>query len=809
MLISSFSSEESQMRDSAEKSARKNAAPHHSLLRREGLSCQGIHLLLILLVAMTTAGAQQDASPTEGVENGNYNYQGSVELGYRFVNSNGSDVVYDTFVNQHQGPRILEQTLNMRSLDHQGLLFDNLFLNSFGWGGDPENATRMRISKNKIYNFNLTFRRDQNFWDYNLLANPLNAPNPFISVPNSPHQMATVRRMYDYNLVLFPQSTVRFRLGYSRNNMEGPAFSSIHQGTDTVLFQNTRTLLDSYHAGIDFRILPRTNISYDQFLQYYRGDSSWNDQNLTFQLGNGTPVDAGIVYNATAAQPCSNTPVPIFNPSTNPPTLKPTCNAYQGYSRFAPTRTSYPTEQLTIQSSYFRRLDLSARGSYSSSDTKVDGFGENSLGLISRNGLRAANGSGTARARRVVANIDLGATFKVTEKLRIVDTFRFSNFRIPGVFDLNQLSFFSGAGPSSILNPIVPYNPAVCPPTCPGHSSGAPADMANLSYQRFLGQDSKYNTIEVEYDFTRHFGGHVGYRYGRRRVQSFLLTNTAELFAPSNPNRGDCVGVPLNPDGTCSFSGEIDSETNDIEVNEHSALFGFWAHPNDRLRITYDMELFSGDNSPTRITPKNLQRYKGRISYKPAGWMNVAGSVNVLESRNNITDIFHREHNRNYGFSIMMNPKPKFGMELGYNYEDIFSTTNICFVTTAKPPANSTICSSGPPYLAAVSLYTNKINFAYGSIMVMPVRRLTLNVGYDLTSTSGLQTILGPTPNTLGPLGMNYHKPFASAELALAKGLSWRTAWNYYDYNEKSIALPLPARDFQSNSATLSLKYAF
>src|SRR3954469_11027993 len=103
------------MRDSAQKSDRKNAAPHHSLLRCGGLSGRWIHLLLILSVAMTTASAQQDASPAEGVENGNYNYQGSVELGYRFVNSNGSDVVYDTFVNQHQGPRIIEQTLNMRS----------------------------------------------------------------------------------------------------------------------------------------------------------------------------------------------------------------------------------------------------------------------------------------------------------------------------------------------------------------------------------------------------------------------------------------------------------------------------------------------------------------------------------------------------------------------------------------------------------------------------------------------------------------------------------------------------------------------
>jgi hypothetical protein len=766
---------------------------------------------ILLTVGLGMASAQENATPAEGVENGNYNYQGSVELGYRFVNTNGSDVVYDTFVNQQQGPRVLEQTLSMRSLNHQGILFDDLFLSSFGWGGDPENATRMRISKNKIYNFNLTFRRDRNFWDYNLLANPLNPPNPFIQVPSSPHQMAALRRMYDYGLTLFPQSAVRVRLGYSRNNMEGPAFSSVHQGTDTLLFQNTRTLLDAYQAGIDLKFLPRTNISYDQFLQYYRGDTSWNDASLGFQLSNGTPVDAGIIYNSapTANQPCSNVPLPIFNPGTTPATLKDTCNGYLGYSRSSPIRTSYPTEQITIQSSYFRRLDLSARGSYSSADTKVDGFGENFLGLISRNGVRGSNGSGPARARRVVANVDFGATFKVTEKFRLVDTFRFSNFRIPGTFNLDQLSFFSGISPASMLNPIVPYDPAVCPATCPAHSSGSPADIANSAYQRFLGQDSKYNTFEVEYDFTRHFGGHLGYRYGRRRIQSFLFTNTAELFYPSNPNRGDCVGVVLNPDGTCPFSGLIDSETNDIEVNENSALLGFWAHPNDKLRVIYDMELFSGDNSPTRITPRNLQRYKGRVSYKPSGWMNVAGTVNVLESRNNVTDILHREHNRNYGFTVMLNPRPRFGLELGYNYEDVFSTTNICFVTVSAPPPNSTFCGSGAPYQSTSSLYTNKINFGYASFMLVPVRRLTLNLGYDLTSTSGSQTILGPTPTSLGPLGMNYHKPFASAELALVKGLSWRTAWNYYDYNEKSIAFPLPDRDFQSNSATLSMKYAF
>ena len=68
----------------------------------------------------------------------------------------------------------------MRSIDHHGFLFDNLTFSNFGYGGDPNNVSRMRIEKNKWYDFRLLFRRDKNFWDYNLFANPLNpaALNP-------------------------------------------------------------------------------------------------------------------------------------------------------------------------------------------------------------------------------------------------------------------------------------------------------------------------------------------------------------------------------------------------------------------------------------------------------------------------------------------------------------------------------------------------------------------------------------------------------------------------------------------------------
>ena len=63
----------------------------------------------------------------------------------RFQSRTGSDAMYETLVDLHR-TRILEQSLSMRSQDNHGLLFDNLSINSFGWGGDPETFLYVRGS---------------------------------------------------------------------------------------------------------------------------------------------------------------------------------------------------------------------------------------------------------------------------------------------------------------------------------------------------------------------------------------------------------------------------------------------------------------------------------------------------------------------------------------------------------------------------------------------------------------------------------------------------------------------------------------
>jgi hypothetical protein len=226
------------------------------------------------------AGAQQ-ADEQTGIDQGNYNTKQSIEFGYRFTNVKGSQATSDTMVNLQQGPKLLGFTTEFRSLDHRATFFDNLYLS------DPNDVSQIRISKNHCYAFNGMFRKDQKLLGLFFAGEspePLtpvpNAPvnfNPIINAPpnvletpligTSPHSFYTHRNMQNYNLTILPDSKIRFRLGYDQNTVYGPGGGTIHQGTE------------QYRLGVDFRLLPRTTISYDQLWSVYKNDMGSNDTN--------------------------------------------------------------------------------------------------------------------------------------------------------------------------------------------------------------------------------------------------------------------------------------------------------------------------------------------------------------------------------------------------------------------------------------------------------------------------------------------------------------------------------------------------
>jgi len=743
-----------------------------------------------LLVAQSS-GAQNSPSEPEGVTSGGYLIHSSAEVGYRSSDITGSGDMYDTLVNLQQGPRFLDQTLSMQSVDHQGFLFDDLYLNSFGWGGDPNNALRLRADKNKWYNFVGSFRRDQSFSDFDLLANPLNPPpppapggsSPSLPVLNSPALFDTTRRMSDVDLTLLPQSRVSFRLGFSHNNMTGPSYSSVHEGTDALLLQDWNTTLNSYRFGVDWKAAPRMVVSYDQFFNYYKGDTDYGLAPFApALLSTGTPVELGLSIDTANSEPCA---VPKTSTSllVGGVLQNNTCSAYFSYSRNQRVRTSTPTERLSLRSNNIQRLDLVASYSYSSADMSTP-LDENFAGLITRTHTLAFNGTGTAAANRIANVLDVGATLHLTEHLRLIEKLYYWAYRIPQTANFSEVD-----------NDC----PTTTPPTpCTLLTSlGATTPVTALtSAQSSFNQTWKRSQTELAWDISKKTGARIGYRYGDRNFNHYndYLPGDLDHF----------VGL------------------------ENTALLGLWARPTHALRLNFDLEHTNYNSVFVRLSPRKEGRYRFQTTYTPRPWAVLGGSINLLQESNADIQTQYVAHNQNYGLTASIAPRERFGLDLAYNFNSVIQNALICFADT--PPtgvtlpfvtgANSlvnncgnTLNAIGVEVLSANPLqnnsyYTNHTNFGMTTVRFKPQKRVTANLGYSITSVDGSI----PQFNVLQPLGSlqyKYQQPVANLSVDIGHKFAYNMGWNYYQYGEGSFVGPTAPRYFHANTLTESLRYAF
>lgn len=808
------------------------------------------------------AQAGETPAPPTGINIGNYNLQSSIEMGWRYNDITGNGANYDTLVNLQQGARLLDFSLNVHSLNHKGGLFDRLSVSGFGFGGDPNDVARVRMEKNKWYNLDFTYRRDKYFFGYNLLANPLNPANsnPEVPITFADHLIDYTRQMADFHLLLLPQSRFHLRLGYSHIVEGGPSFSTIgasvtpvsEPGTDTYFTQSYKTSTNIYSAGLDFNFLPRTTLSYDQVVQRFKQNLTGADQNFVYSLSNGEPVDLGLVFNGTT--PCAH---------PGPPANNNFCNGYLSYDRAGSPSGTMPTERFTFKTSYFQNLTMAGQASYSSGTDTVNNLLESWAGLATRTNAAGTTTGGNAKAKRVLVAGDWAAVYDVTSKFRIEDNFDENDFRLPGYYNLSVINTFVQATPSGPNMTLPPgqFNATACPPpytaaTCPQHLSSSSPDAANGTRMRYLGQNLRTNTFQLEYDFKPSFGARLGFRYTKRDVYDYdALLYNQEIFYPGGKTgaaaaaRGDCALVdskqPFSqanlPDrcvlqttgplaGAIIFSGltpASDLQHNLMaDIDGYSGLFGLWVHPSKSFRTEFDSEFFSADRSYTRITPRQLQRYFVHTIYTPAGWAQVDGSVSILESRDNVLDVQDKEHNRNYSFSTTLLPNERFAFDLSYTYSDIYTQALDCFANSNSAPFGPNSCpiADSPVSLGALSVYQDTSHFANADIMWKPVKQITANFGYAANFVRGTTSFLSLTgsgsvpflnPNTpYGPLRFNYQRPYASLTWAMSNHLAYKAVWNYYGYDARSPAgpvtlAPLGTQNFNGNNMTLSARYTF
>ena len=736
-------------------------------------------ILLIVVALNFSARAQTPGSGTgqaqaapEVVERGGYVIHQSVEIGYRVSDQTGSEQMYNSLVNLRTGPRFLEQSLSMQSQTHDSGPFDNLFIESFGWGGDPNNGLRARVDKNRWYDFRANFRREQTDFDYDLLANPLNpsTSNPSIPVTSSPHSFATRRRMSDFDLTLLPQSKIDFRLGYSHNNMTGPSYSSVHEGTDALLFQAWNTTLNTYRFGLDVKLLPSTVISYDQFLDYYKGDTTWRLAPFAPALlpGTGGTVELGLPIDTANKTPCViNPPATSLIDSTG--TLTNTaCNGYFNYNRSNRIRTSTPTERVSLHSTYFQLLELSASYAYSSADMNAP-LDELFNGLSQRSSIRQETVTGPGQATRISNVADFSATLHLSEHIRLVDTFRFWGYRIPERFNSAETDWTcTDTTTCSLLTPL----------------SATTQSVTTTADQLSFNQSWKRNQVDLVWDGSKHFGVRIGFRYGDKVFHHILDFTT----------------------------GDEDR----IVVHEYTPLIAFWAKPAPGLRFNFDWEHTNNSNAIVRIGPRKETRYRIQGNYTPKPWAVLGSSINLWESSNGDSLTDYRGHNRNYGFTANLTPRERFGFDFAYNYNDTMQNAFICFNdsdTTLPVVVNAGNCTvngyndTKNPLLTD-GRYTNSTHYGMASVMFKPATRVTAQVGYSITSTAG-QT---PQFNSLQPLGSlqyDYHQPMANLAVDMGHNLTAKAGWNYYQYGEGSFVGPTNPRYFHANNATFSLRWAF
>jgi hypothetical protein len=593
-----------------------------------------------------------EKSEDEGRIWGDYKVHQSFEFGGRIADSQGSLQMYNTFVNQHSGPRLLGMELSMESMTHQSLLFDKLYISSFGFGGDPEGMARLRVQKNKWYNFVGLYRRDKNYFDYNLFANPLNlnggsttcggpvggpptcvnafTPSALSWFTNSPHLQFTTRQMGDFSLTLLPESSVTFRLGYARNNTHGRIDTTLEAPLQSLLTEDSQWRSDRYQLGVDLRLIPRTTISGDFYLEHDKNDWDYLDNNLLYLLGNATgpQVDTGLMLPplSGAVPTCAGANTVSINASgffiinTGCNGILLNTGAGGPYFKRGNLRTSIPTGQLSFQSNYFRKVELTASASYSSASSDFLNFREFIHGGIVRGtttGISDLN-SGSPFSQRISGNADAGVTVFISKHWTVSDKFRWVNWRQTGGFTntLFRCSLSAGALATTtgfpggtvtlrpFLNPCLSDIQTLTGLTTAGNAPGTTTYEQISTANTLLGERSYYNTVKLNWQPTRHFSGFVGYRFGRRDLRlgdlgfsgSPNFSGTIFSLVSTFPNNG--TGVPPTvPTTTTIFTGAVEDE----RINYHTVLAGVVVRP-----ITEWRQLLHQHRSPSPATAAGL-----------------------------------------------------------------------------------------------------------------------------------------------------------------------------------------------------------
>jgi hypothetical protein len=675
-----------------------------------------------IFLLMTGIAAAQIPTPSEpmAVPEGYKSHQ-TVDVGGHMANIKGSGAMYDTLINQQSGPRILGATYEMHALPgNKNTLVDSLHAIANGFGGDPYNFAKLDFSKGKLYEFSGTFRRDRQYFDYDLLGNPnintnqsipisgSTTPLAWPQVMQSPVMFNTVRRMTDTNLTLYPVSKVTYRAGYSQNIFQGPSLSpgeSVGK-YDALLSEYQRNSTDEFTGAVDWKPVERTKLTLEEVITHFKTGSYFTlaPGDFMVQEADGTRVSLGnwdsqTAYStsACAASSMKNSHIILYaNSGGGLPIIDPACDVATSYLRSQPTRILTPTEIFRFQSTSIKNISMNGDARYTSANMNLPNYYEQFQGLDVvtastsspiAGGVRSAIFTGSASAQRKVVSADYGVVWQVTKAFSISDQFDYSDVHQPGTSNIS-----SGATldtPTTAGNETINYTGTLItgsPLTVEGSANGAPLPD-------YFGQKILTNNLTGTWDAASRATFSITYRYRTHTIGEGIPYN-APLAAGADNN------------GT-------------VTINESGGIFNAALRPTNHWDLNGTVEALYDDNAFTPVGPRQTRHYRVHTTYKLRPWATFSGAFNDLERHNNTNNaqadvalfvpptltpgpsgtassgtpyegpLNHVDHSRVYSMGAVLAPNEHYGFDFNYAYSDVYSATNICYLN-GSPTASAT-----------------------------------------------------------------------------------------------------------------------
>jgi hypothetical protein len=640
--------------------------------------------------AVTKSGGEKPQPLETGRIFGDYTITSSMEMGYRFVDSNGSRAFFLSDVNVRDGWRLLDFSFDARSISGNGPLFDFLRADVQNAGGDQGQYFSVRADKDRVYKFDATVRR---FNYFRFLPE-------FIE---NEHNYDLRNQVSDFNLKLFPQHKVRLNLGYGRSVSKGSYISTYdYERDEFVIDGNTRWAANDYRIGADINI-GKWQIFAEQTFRNYKDDT------LEFQKG------------------ALNTGSPAA------PTFLTT------FLRDEPIRSNSRISRINIRGDITSRAHLVLRGLYSDEDMEVTQVEQTAGRDASGNTILSRRFVGKAEAHRPSTSADAIFTYDITDKFSISNSFRFYSYRITG--DLNGLTKSS----------LQPANGPVTNPSAP------------LFDDRFTGQTSYWNNLQLTFSPSRKFSATAGYRFSHRDVE------------------------------IRKFKEEPEEESQDTHTFTANLRF----RPSKRASVFFDYENGERDNAFVRINPLDYQLVRTRVNIQPTDKLSFNFNFTAADRTNPTPFVENDSDSRSVTASATWQPNTRIYLTGGYDYNYFFSTANIVFFSNFALKKGR-------------SLYYARQDFVFVDSRLALTKRLDLLLAYRYTGDRGEpdKSLFGPNPGPndfLNTLPLRRHNPEVRLAYRVNNSVTCNLSYRHFSYNERDGL----KQDYRANILTTSVRFTF